>query len=87
VGAPLPAAAVLRAPAAPAVAHTDAAPGAALSPALAGAARARFARAADAFVAERASLATNHGARACRHAPDDDLIAAVERVVVGNEAA
>jgi uncharacterized protein (DUF58 family) len=47
------------------------------------AARARFQAAAEAFLAERAALAARHGARLCRVQPGDDLIAAVERVVVG----
>jgi hypothetical protein len=47
------------------------------------AARARFAAAAEAFLADRAALAGRHGARLCVVRPGDDLIAAVERVVVG----
>ncbi|MHC4342319.1 MAG: DUF58 domain-containing protein [Planctomycetota bacterium] len=49
-------------------------------------ARDRFAEAAASFVAERAGLATRHGARLARLDPADDLVDAVERIVVGGPA-
>ncbi len=45
--------------------------------------RDRFHAAAEAFVKDREALAARHGARHCRVEPDGDLIAAVERIVVG----
>ena len=77
----------LRAPEQPAVVLRDAESGASVTLTLDAATRQRFAAAADAFVAERAGVAIRHGARVCRVAPADDLIAAVERVVIGGEAA
>jgi uncharacterized protein (DUF58 family) len=46
-------------------------------------ARDRFHAAAEAFLKDREALAARHGARLCRVEPDGDLIAAVERIVVG----
>jgi len=40
----------------------------------------------EGFLQERRSLLAKHGARWTRVAPDDDLVDAVERVVVGGEA-
>jgi hypothetical protein len=45
--------------------------------------RERFQAAAEAFLKDREALAARHGARLCRVEPDSDLIAAVERIVVG----
>jgi uncharacterized protein (DUF58 family) len=73
----------LHAPEEPAVVLRDAESGARLTLHLDDASRARFGRAAEEFVAERASLATRHGARLRRIEPDEDLIAAVERVMIG----
>ncbi len=47
------------------------------------AARDRFRAAAEAFLKDREALAARHGARLCRVEPQGDLIAAVERIVVG----
>jgi hypothetical protein len=49
-------------------------------------ARDRFAQAAESFVADRAGLAARHGARLARLDPEDDLVDAVERIVVGGQA-
>ncbi|MHC4547433.1 MAG: DUF58 domain-containing protein [Planctomycetota bacterium] len=77
----------LRAPAVPAVALRDAETGEILRVRLDAATRSRFHAEGGAFLAERAALAARHGARLCRVAPRDDLLAAVERVVVGGERA
>jgi uncharacterized protein (DUF58 family) len=73
----------LRAPAAEALRLRDAESAELLEVRLDAAARARFAAAAEAFLADRAALAARHGARLSIVRPGDDLIAAVERVVVG----
>jgi uncharacterized protein (DUF58 family) len=45
--------------------------------------RDRFHAAAAGFLADREAMAARHGARLCRVEPDGDLIAAVEKIVVG----
>jgi len=77
----------LQPPLANAVRLTDAESGETLDVALTREARARFAGEAERFCAERASLAARHGARLVRVAPGDDLIAAVERVLLGGGSA
>ena len=77
----------LRAPDGPALLLRDAESGETLSVRVDRAMRERFQAAANDFLAERASLAARHGARLARVDPEDDLIAAIERVVVGGEAA
>jgi len=72
----------LRAPPEPAVALRDAESGARLQVRLDARLRSRFHEAAEAFLEERAALATRHGATATRLSPGDDLIACVERVMV-----
>jgi len=72
----------LRAPDAPAVHLRDAESGAELEVQLDDATRGRFARAAERFLDDRRALATRHGARYARLTPGDDLVAAVEEVLV-----
>jgi uncharacterized protein (DUF58 family) len=83
VGAHVVAPEELRAPDVPAVALRDAESGDVLRVRLDGATRSRFRAEAEAFLSARENLAASHGARLCRVAPGDDLIAAIERVVVG----
>ena len=85
VGAHVVAPEELRAPDVAAVALRDAESGEVLRVRLDGATRSRFLAEAEAFLSGRENLAARHGARLCRVAPGDDLIAAVERVVVGGE--
>jgi len=85
VGAHVVAPGELRAPPAPAVALRDAESGAVLEVRLDAATRHRFHDAAEAFLGDRAALVARHGARLARIGPKDDLIAAVEKVVLGAE--
>jgi uncharacterized protein (DUF58 family) len=85
VAAHLVAPAELRAPEGAAAALRDAESDEVLRVRLDAAMRARFHAEADAFLSARETLAAGHGARLCRLAPQDDLLAAVERVVVGGE--
>jgi len=77
----------LRAPADGALLLRDAETGEVLPVRLDDARRAQFRAAGEAFLQERAQMAARHGARLTRVAPGDDLIAAVEKVIVGGEAA
>lgn len=61
----------------------DAETGETLDVRLDAAGRERFRAAAEAFLKDREALAARHGARWCRVEPGGDLIAAVERIVVG----
>jgi len=61
----------------------DAETGEVLDVRLDAAGRERFHAAAEAFLKDREALAGRHGARLCRIEPEGDLIAAVERIVVG----
>ncbi len=72
----------LHAPDAAAVRLRDAESGDELEVQLDDETRTRFAREAEKFLEERAQLATRHGARFTRIAPDADLVAAVEEVLV-----
>ncbi|MHC4817639.1 MAG: DUF58 domain-containing protein, partial [Planctomycetota bacterium] len=85
VGAHVVAPEELRAPDVAAVALRDAESGEVLRVRLDGATRSRFHAEADAFLSARETMAARHGVRLCRFAPEDDLLAAVERVVVGGE--
>ena len=85
VGAHVVAPQELRAPDVAAVALRDAESGEVMRVRLDGATRSRFHAEADAFLSARETMAARHGARLCRVAPEDDLLAAVERVVVGGE--
>lgn len=73
----------LRPPERDAVELRDAESGEALALSLTAEVRERFLREADRFLQEREAIATRHGARLVRIAPGDDLVAAVERVVLG----
>jgi len=75
----------LRAPAHAALSVRDAESGETLDVALDHAARARFHAAAEAFLADRAAVATRHGARLVRIAPGDDLVSAVTEVLLAGE--
>jgi uncharacterized protein (DUF58 family) len=72
----------LRAPDAAAARLRDAETGEELEVQLDEETRTRFAREAEKFLEDRAQLATKHGARFTRIAPDADLVAAVEEVLV-----
>ncbi|MGQ0614592.1 MAG: DUF58 domain-containing protein [Planctomycetaceae bacterium] len=77
----------LQPPAANAVRLTDAESGETMDLSLARDVRERFGAEAERFCEERASLAARHGARLVRVAPGEDLIAAVERVLLGGGGA
>ncbi|MEM8883611.1 MAG: DUF58 domain-containing protein [Planctomycetota bacterium] len=64
----------------------DAETGETLEVPLDSAARSRFRAEAERFLEERASLAQRHGARFARVRPEDDLIGAVEQVLLGRAA-
>jgi len=66
---------------------TDAETGERLELALTPARRLFVQERAEAFVRERRALFRRHGARSVRLQPGDDLVAAVERIVLGEEAA
>lgn len=73
----------LRPPDGAAVRLRDAESGETLDVALTSGARARFREAAEAFLVDRAAVAARHGARLARVGPGDDLVLAVERVLLG----
>ena len=73
----------LRAPDTPAARLEDAETGEHLALSLDREMRARFHQAAEEFLSDRAALAARHHARLVRIHPGDDLVLAVERIVVG----
>ena len=77
----------LRAPDVPAVLLQDAESGESISVRVDARLKDSFHAEAEEFLSERAGAAARHGARLVRVAPQDDLIAAVERIVVGGGAA
>jgi hypothetical protein len=75
----------LRAPEDAALRLRDAESGETLDVALTAESRRAFRAEAEAFLADRALVAARHGARLARVGPRDDLVAAVERVLLGGE--